>query len=197
MDITEHVKAKSDQLNASDLIGGPITVQVQGVERGNRDQPVIVTLSNGHMPWKPSKTALRALSYFWGNDTKQWEGQWVQLYRDPRTLWAGKPVGGIMVQGLSNIKKSETLTLQYSRGKTNAHPVAKLNAPQQKDTGKPTANLFAFLDENGLTMAAVDAWCVTIDKPIASTMDEAGQAKVAAYLAGNQSAVDAVRQGGE
>ena len=105
MDISDAIKAKSDQLNAADLMGGPVTVQIEATKRGNRDQPVIVHVTGGHMPWKPSKTALRALAHFWGTDTTKWEGRWVRLYRDPRTLWAGKPVGGIMVSGLSDFAR--------------------------------------------------------------------------------------------
>lgn len=189
MDITNAIKAKSDQLNASDLIGGPITVQIEQVKRGNQDQPVVVHISGGHMPWKPSKTALRAMAHFLGTDTTTWVGRWVRLYRDPRTLWAGKPVGGVMVSGIDDIKP-ETLTLPYSRGKTQPHQVQRIE-PQAD--GATTADLVGFLDDQGLTMDAVDAWCEGLGRQKASTMDAAGQAKVAAYLAAHPDVVDSLR----
>ena len=195
MDISNAIKAKSDQLNASDLMGGPIVVRIDGAKRGNQDQPVIVNISGGHMPWKPSKTALRTLAHFLGTDTTAWVGRWVRLYRDPRTLWAGKPVGGVMVSGIDSITKAETLTLAYSRGKTNTHRIEPIKG---EESGKSTANLHAFLDDTGLTMGSVDAWCASKSKPPASEMDEAGQSSVASYLAKNPKVVDEIRAiGGE
>lgn len=162
MDISNAIKAKSDQLNAADLMGGPIVVRIEGARRGNQDQPVIVQISGGHMPWKPSKTALRALAHFLGTDTAAWEGRWVRLYRDPRTLWAGKPVGGVMISGIDSITKPETLTLAYSRGKTNTHRVEPIKG---EESGTSTANLHAFLDEHNIPMSRLDAYLVSKDKP--------------------------------
>ena len=179
MDISEAIKAKSDQLNASDLIGGSIVARIEAVKRGDADQPVVVQLAGGHMPWKPSKTALRAMAHFLGTATDAWIGRWVRLYRDPRTLWAGKPVGGVMVSGLDGIK-GESLNLPYSRGKTHAHKIDRIDPG---DSGAPTADLHAFLDEHGIKMAALDAWCESKGRPKASEMDAAGQSRVASYLA--------------
>ena len=190
MDISNAIKAKSDQLNAADLMGGPIVVRIDGAKRGNQDQPVIVNISGGHMPWKPSKTALRALAYFLGTDTTAWVGRWIRLYRDARTLWAGKPVGGVMVSGIDGISKAETLTLAYSRGKTNTHRIEPIKG---EESGDATASLHDFLDQSGLTMGQLDAWCDSIGKPPASGMDKAGQSTVAVYLAKNPEVVAAVK----
>jgi hypothetical protein len=190
MDISNAIKAKSDQLNASDLMGGPIVVRIDGAKRGNQDQPVIVEISGGHMPWKPSKTALRALAYFLGTDTTAWSGRWIRLYRDARTLWAGKPVGGVMLSGIDSITKAETLTLAYSRGKTNTHRVEPIKG---EESGDATASLHDFLDQSGISMGQLDTWCDSISKPPASGMDKAGQSTVAVYLAKNPDAVAAVK----
>ena len=59
-DITPLLAAKSDQLNADDLIAGPITVRVVSARiTGGMEQPVTVELDGGHRPWKPCKTTMR------------------------------------------------------------------------------------------------------------------------------------------
>lgn len=185
MNIAEDIKAKSDQLNAADLMGGPIVVQIERVERGNREQPVVVHISGGHQPWKPSKTALRALAHFWGLQTEAWAGRWVRLYRDPRALWAGKPVGGIMPDAMSHIERAETLTLPYARSKTNDHAVARLDPPQ---SAPPT--LDAIIDPAGITRAQVAAWLASKNRPALTAETEA---KLAGWLAADPSRLEQVR----
>ena len=52
--IADTIKPKSDQLNSDDLIAGPMTVTILGVRRGStREQPVIIDIDGGHMPYKP------------------------------------------------------------------------------------------------------------------------------------------------
>ena len=56
LDFAESLSAKSDQLNADNLAGGPITVQITGARVArSEDQPLSLRLSGGHMPWKPCK----------------------------------------------------------------------------------------------------------------------------------------------
>ena len=60
------ITAKSDQLNADDLVGGPITVKIEGVTvREDTEQPVTIRLSGGFRPWKPCKTERRVLVHAW------------------------------------------------------------------------------------------------------------------------------------
>lgn len=117
MDISKTIVSKSDQLNADDLIGGAIKVQVKKVTKGPADQPVIIHISGGYQPFKPSKTARRVLASQWGTETDEWLGRWMELYRDESVKWAGEEVGGIRVSGLSHIDKAATLSLATSRGK--------------------------------------------------------------------------------
>jgi hypothetical protein len=129
LDVTPHIQAKSDQLNADDLIGGAITVQVVDVsETGASDQPVAVRISGNHMPWKPCKTMRRLLVAAWGSDASKWHGRWMRLFRDERVKWAGVEVGGIRVAALSDIDAGGLcLSLAVTRGKKVAHEVALLS----------------------------------------------------------------------
>lgn len=128
-EIRASIVAKSDQLNADDLVGGPITVRITGVRRGPADQPVHVFISDRKVPWKPCKTARRVLAAGWGEDASAWVGRWIRLYRDDSVLWAGVAVGGIRVSGMSHIPRPLALQLQYAKGKKSAVQVEVITPP--------------------------------------------------------------------
>lgn len=190
MDITPFIQAKSDQLNADDLIAGPITVQIEEVRRGSADQPVTIRISGGHMPFRPSKTALRIIAAAWGTDASAWAGRWMTLYRDASVKWGGAEVGGIRISHLSHIERAMTLQLAESRGKKRAWPVKPIKAPAQ--AGKATANLDKLLDDEGLTRADVDRWLHDRGRP---TLDEAPDKvpALAGWLAADPGRIDQVR----
>lgn len=191
MDITPFIKAKSDQLNADDLLGGPITVQIERVTQGNREQPVVIHISGGHMPWKPSKTALRVLAHAWGTDTKPWVGRWMTLYRDETVRWAGEEVGGIRIKALSHITEDISLSLAESRGKKKNQRVAVLKNPAQK--GAPTADLGKLLADAGLSAEDVDRWLAANGKPALAEGTDASRARLAGYLAEDPARIEAIR----
>jgi hypothetical protein len=121
MDVSTAIQAKSDQLNAIDLAGGPVTVRILEVREGNADQPVniITDMFGPSRPFKPSKTVLRVLVAGWNTtDTTAWVGRSVTLYRDPAVRWAGEQVGGIRVCAMSHLDKPLALMLPTSKGKT-------------------------------------------------------------------------------
>ena len=68
MDISDTIIAKSDQLNASDLIGGPITVTITGVKRfDSAEQPIAISYEGDNgKPFKPCKSVRRLLVGMWG-----------------------------------------------------------------------------------------------------------------------------------
>lgn len=192
IDMTPFILAKSDQLNADDLVGGPIRVQVLGVTVTSGEQPVTVKISGGHMPWKTSKTARRVLVAVWGTDASKWIGRWMDLYRDESVQWAGKAVGGIRVAAVSHISKPVTLSLALAKGKKSAHTVGVLKPDDCKPHGIATANLDAFLAEQKLTREDVDRWLTHEGKPTL----EAAPEKVpglAAWLAADPKRIDAIR----
>lgn len=125
---------KSDQLNADDLLTGPITVTVTGAHRGDREQPIVVEIE-GHRPWKPCKTCRRLLIAVWSDDPKKWVGQRITLYCDPSVLWAGVRVGGIRVSHMSGLDAPKTLLLTEKRGKRSEVTVLPLaNMTQDEAT---------------------------------------------------------------
>jgi len=130
MDVSDTIVAKSDQLNADDLIGGrELVVQVLGVSKPGGDQPVSVAISGGHQPWKPCKTMRRVLVAAWGGDASQWVGRGVRLYRDDAVKWSGEAVGGIRIKAMSHIPKRVTLSLAATKGKKTTHTIDILKPP--------------------------------------------------------------------
>lgn len=131
--ILDTIKAKSDQLNADDLIAGPITVTVTKVSRGQADQPCVIAIDGGHQPFKPCKTMRRVLVACWGELSSEWVGRKLRLYRDPDVKWAGEKTGGIRIDAVSHIDADKTFTLQESKGKRGKFHIKKLgteSAPQ-------------------------------------------------------------------
>jgi hypothetical protein len=136
MDLSKKIIAKSDQLNADDLIGGPQTFTVVEVkDTGNEDQPVSIILAEwpSNRPFKPSKTVARILAYCLGAETDDWPPNVrMTLFRDEKVKWAGEEVGGIRVSHLSHIKGPQKIALQESKHKKSLHTILPLpDAPTQ------------------------------------------------------------------
>jgi hypothetical protein len=116
-DISDTLKAKADQLNGDDLIGGPIVVTITKANKVSDDQPVILGITGGYQPFKPCLTMRRALTIAWGPKMSEWIGRSMKLYRDPSVKWAGDAIGGIRISHLSHIPKRLELFLTETRGK--------------------------------------------------------------------------------
>lgn len=128
LDISDTLAARSDQLNADDLIGGPATVQITGVDKVSGDQPVAVHVT-GYKPWKPCKTMRRLLVHAWGPDAAKWQGKWLTIYRDAEVVFGGSAVGGVRISHLSDIASAINVNLTSTKGKKSMHRVAVLVPP--------------------------------------------------------------------
>lgn len=129
-DLSKTIKPKSDQLNADDLISGPLTITVQGVRLGStEEQPIILDLGNGLQPYKPCKSMRRLLIFCWGKNGNDWVGRRAVLFNDPDVKWAGQAIGGIRISHLTNIDKSVSLSLTTTRGKRKPYVVQELVIP--------------------------------------------------------------------
>ena len=78
-DLSDTIVPKSDQLNADDLLTGPITVTITSVKRSDtKDQPVMIGIEDGKLtrqPYKPRSTVLQAATWSWWSQehtTKTW-----------------------------------------------------------------------------------------------------------------------------
>lgn len=114
-DISHTIIAKSDQLNASDLLGGPITVTVEAVSVSQGDQPVSIQIGQGRQPFKPCLTVRRILANLWGPKSSLWIGRSMTLFCDETVRWAGEEAGGIRVSHLSHIDGIKEVTTRASK----------------------------------------------------------------------------------
>lgn len=127
-DLRGTIIPKSDQLNAEQLLGGPMTVTVTDVRLGSgEEQPVVVHYEgeNGR-PFKPCKTMRKVLIHAWGADGRQWLGRSMTLYNDHTVKWAGEDVGGIRISHLTDIERDIKVSLTTTRGKKAKYEVRRL-----------------------------------------------------------------------
>lgn len=127
MDLTQTIAPRSDQINADDLIGGPVTVTVESVVAGNAEQPVDVRLVEfPGRAYRPSKSMRRVLVAAWGADSTAYTGRRLTLYRDPEVTFGRDKVGGVKISHLSHIDKRLSIALTVTRGKRALHTVEPL-----------------------------------------------------------------------
>jgi hypothetical protein len=127
-DLRDTIIPKSDQLNAEQLLAGPITVTVTDVRRGGgEDQPVVVHYDGeGGRPYKPCKSMRKVLVFAWGSDGSQWIGRSMTLYNRPDVKFGGEEVGGIRISHLSDIDKDIAISLTATRGRKEQTRVKRL-----------------------------------------------------------------------
>ena len=81
--IAKSIIPKSDQLNAEDLLSGPITVTVTDVKQGTAEQPIAIIIDGERQPYKPCKTMRKMLVFCWSDQAANWIGKRMTLYADP------------------------------------------------------------------------------------------------------------------
>jgi len=129
-DLRPTIIPKSDQLNAEQLLGGPITIRVTDVRVGSSDeQPISIHYEGeGGRPYKPCKTMRKVLIFAWGADGREWIGRSMTLYNDPQIKFGGAEVGGIRISHMSDIERSIQVSLTATKGKKALHTIDKLQA---------------------------------------------------------------------
>jgi len=124
--IAKSIVPKSDQLNAEDLLSGPITITVTDVQQGTAEQPIAIIIDGGRQPYKPCKTMRKMLVFCWSDQAANWIGKRMTVYADPDVKWAGVKVGGIRISHLSGIESQVMLMLSETKGKRNPITVKPL-----------------------------------------------------------------------
>jgi hypothetical protein len=126
MDLTESIAPRSDQVNADDLVGGPITYTVREVIQGKAEQPFDFMLVETDRAYRPSKTMRRLIVAAWGADAKVYAGRRLTLYREPSIKFGGATVGGIRISHMSHIDGRISEKFQTTRGKRETFTVDPL-----------------------------------------------------------------------
>lgn len=133
-DMRTVIVPKSDQMNADDLLAGPVTITIREVGiRPGTEQPVSIHYDGDNgKPWKPCKSMCRVLVAAWGPDAKAYVGRSATLYCDPKVKWGGMDVGGIRISHLSHIDRDMVMALTATKGKRAPFVVKPMAA------GKPS-----------------------------------------------------------
>lgn len=124
-DLSDTIKPKSDQLNADDLLTGPITVTIAGVSRGSKDQPINIDIE-GMLPFRPCKSMRRVMVYAWGENGTSWVGKSMTLFNDQRVKFGGVALGGIRISHMSHITGDLNMMLTTTRSKRAQYTVKPL-----------------------------------------------------------------------
>ncbi|QMU97814.1 hypothetical protein FVO59_11810 [Microbacterium esteraromaticum] len=127
VNISETITPNSQQVNAEDLIGGPVTVTVTGVEKGTAEQPIFIHLAEFEgRTFRPAKTVRRIIVAAWGPEAATYTGRRLTIYNDPTVKWAGQEIGGVRISHMSHIDKPLSVLLSVSRGKRQEFTVQPL-----------------------------------------------------------------------
>jgi hypothetical protein len=136
LDLSQSIIAKSDQINADDLIAGPITVTISRVIKGSPEQPFDFQLvETPGRAYRPSKTMRRVIVEAWGAKTSAYAGRRLTLYREPSITFGGQKVGGIRISHMSDIAGPVVLAAQVKKGKRETFTVRPLAAAREITEG--------------------------------------------------------------
>lgn len=127
MNISNTIIPNSNQLNADDLIAGPMTIRITGCTEGSAEQPLSVHYEgeNGR-PYKPSKSMRRVLVALWGSESQEWVGKSITLFREPTIRFGPDQVGGIRISHASGLSQPMAMALTEKRGKRSQYRVEPL-----------------------------------------------------------------------
>jgi hypothetical protein len=160
IDLRGTIKPKSDQLNADDLIGGPVTIRITGVSVGEGDQPVSISFEgDGGKPFKPGKSMRRVLVNLWGPDGATYVGRSLTLYRDEQVVFGGVEVGGIRISHMSHLQRETTMALTATKAKRKPFTVKPL-ATAPAPAAKPAEASLLLIDPDAMECAftSIEMW---------------------------------------
>lgn len=96
---------RSDQWNGDDFINGKAKVfTIADVKHGKAEQKYDIVLAEGEgRVWRPPLTVLRILMDAWGDESDEWVGRRVALYRESSVTFGKEKVGGIRISHMSDL----------------------------------------------------------------------------------------------
>ena len=172
-DMTMTIIAKSDQINAADLIGNPRTVTVREVRiKAGDDQPVTIMIEGDKKASRPCMGVRRLFVRVWGPDASKYIGQSLTLFRDPSVTWAGKEEGGIRVSHMTGINSKIVEFMRISRTATKPYEILPLIAevrdlPKQRQTAEQWASDHRAQVDDAATIEALAEVMARGAKPMA------------------------------
>lgn len=168
------------------------SVHIEAIEDpdGKGDRHKLVIYFGEHTRgFVPSKTAAACIGAMFGDDTDDWVGKRVHLYKDARVKVGGRTVGGVRVKGSPDIEKTMRVKIQVTaRRRAEEHTLEKT---------PDACPLRLTLESVGLTVDQYDAWAASVGRAPVAQSDAATREKAAAWLAGDGAAAVRKAVGGE
>lgn len=160
VDLSKTIIAKSDQLNADDLIGKSITIKITKVTgTSDAQQPIAIHYEGDEgKPYKPCKSMRRILVGIWGVDGAKYVGRSMTLYRDDKVRFGGIEVGGIRISHMSDIDAPKTMALTASKANKKAFTVQPLKATKTDVITKQDAMEMIKTSALNGTKSLLEAW---------------------------------------
>jgi len=139
-DMSSVIVPKSDQINYEDLISGPITITITGVNvKQGAEQPVSISFEGSGKVYRPCKSMSKVMVKVWGSDSKAFVGHSMTLYGDPKVKWGGMEVGGIRISNMTGLSSPMALALAETKTKRIIHQVhpLKIAKPEPEKPADP------------------------------------------------------------
>lgn len=186
-DLRSTTVPKSTQLNADQLIVGPMDLRITDVRIGpDEKQPIAIHYENeAGRPFLPCLSMRRVLLAAWGHDGRDWIGKGLRVFHDPQVRFGGEDVGGVRISHMTDIPgRRIELKLTATRGKKVLYTIERM---EPKASGPTIAHVLQLIATaaNNADMKAAKAAAETLtaqedlDKALA-----AYKARVAALRAG-------------
>ena len=116
IDMSGVMIAKSDQINAPDLLDKPRTIKIANVRLTGKEQATEIAIVGDEKVYRPCKSMVRVMARAWGIDGEKWIGQSATLYCDPKVRFGKDLPGGIRISHLSGLRSKLIICLQASKG---------------------------------------------------------------------------------
>lgn len=142
IDMSQFTQAKSDQLNAIDIAGGPMVIRITKVTANatSAEQPISVHYEgDGGKPFKPCLTMRRLMMEVWGKYAEQYVGKSMTLFRDPEVTFGKDATGGVRISHMSHMDKGRTFALPMAKGRFKQHKVQPLETGADASRSKAEA----------------------------------------------------------
>jgi hypothetical protein len=159
MNMLATIVPKSDQLNADDLIGRTLTIEVTEVTiNPGSEQPVAIHFKGDKgKPYRPGLSMRRVLVKAWGPDASTYAGRSMTLYRSEGVRFGGLEVGGIRISHMSHLDGKLVMALTEKKGSKKAFEVKPLVAEQRTDKASVAAHDLIKRIEGADSLAALEA----------------------------------------
>lgn len=163
-DLRSTTVPKSTQLNADQLIVGPMDLTITDVQIGpDEKQPIAVHYENeAGRPFLPCLTMRRVLLAAWGHDGREWIGKSLRVFHDPQVRFGGEDVGGVRISHMTDIPgRRIELKLTATRGKKVLYTIERMEPKQSGPTLAHVLQLIS-LAANNADMKAAKAAAETL-----------------------------------